>query len=80
LTAQWNLDAAVTILAATLLVAGVVVTVTTVTTPTCYMASLTGPPFECILVENAGLGLLLVGAVGLALSWMNARIKRRGRL
>lgn len=77
---QLDLDAAVTLIAATLLVAGIVVTVTTVTTPSCYMVSLTGPPLECILVENAGLGLVLVGTVGLALSWMSARIKRHGKL
>ncbi len=74
------MDAAITLIAATLLIAGVIVTVTTVTNPSCYMVSLTGPPFECILVENVGLGLVLVGAVGLSLSWMNARIKRHGKL
>jgi hypothetical protein len=75
------MDTAVTLIAATLLIVGAVVTVSTVATPGCYPLSYVGSDsFACELVENAGLALVLVGAVGLALSWMSLRIRRRGRL
>jgi hypothetical protein len=81
LTKQLDVDAAATLIAATLLVVGVVVTTSAVATPGCYPLTFVGSDsFACELVENAGLGLVVVGGVGLVLSWMNIRIKRRGKL
>lgn len=81
MTKQWNTDAAATLIAPTLLVAGIVITISAAATPNCTPLSYVGPDsFACELVENAGLGIVLVGAVGFALYWMSARIKRHGKL